>query len=91
MATATKKAPKKAVKKDAKATKPAKAVKEKKAPVEKNKDSYSVVDIARMEKVSMKTVYNWIMEEKIKFKKEGRTYVIPKSTYKRPSRSKKAA
>lgn len=84
MAAATKKkAVKKAAKKDVKETKKtAKAVTKK--ATGKNGEYFSVPELARHEDVSIKTIYNWILEGKIKVEKEGRLYRIPKKTYRRP-------
>lgn len=84
MAAATKKkAVKKAAKKDVKETKKAAKAVTKKA-TGKNGEYFSVPELARHEDVSIKTIYNWILEGKIKVEREGRLYRIPKKTYRRP-------
>lgn len=86
MAAATKKKATKQTKKSVSVSK-SKSVKKAVAP---KGEFYSVVEIANQEQVSMKTVYTWILERKIKAEKDGRTYRIPKKTYVRPVRVKKS-
>lgn len=56
-------------------------------------DCYSTHELAKQENVHYKTILHWIVNKKIKCKKDAKTgqWLIPKKTFKRPTGYSKVA